>query len=164
VYVQVPGDVYAIRQLHTFSTTGYETSISIKELDRIITEHLLHWLSVSEQRGEDWPTIEESIEGNWLVSRPVKGKQSPHKAMDKVEQNTQAQPESTLQGDLKLTNQDIARIERRLRTSEDLMDDTELRETYEKKARCGIREATGRKRENSKTKGASTRRHRQRCY
>ena len=137
MYVQMPGSVYVIRQLHGLSATGYETSIGIDELDRIITERLLHWLGVADRRGAEWLTMEEQLVTDMdiplLVTRTVPGKQTPIMAMDKVEQREQ--PKSTLQGDLELTNKDLAQVQRALETSASVMSDERLKKTYEKEAR-----------------------------
>jgi hypothetical protein len=48
VYVELPLDIYVLKQLHRLKSsepvTGYETSITTSELDHIFEEHLLNWL------------------------------------------------------------------------------------------------------------------------
>ncbi len=52
VYVELPLNIYALMQLHRLKssepTTGYETSITTPELDRIFEKHLLTWLKTAE--------------------------------------------------------------------------------------------------------------------
>jgi hypothetical protein len=141
VYVHMPDNRYHMKQWVTPTVSGYETGIYTKELDRMLESRLLHWLNVADRRGADWLTIDERVQGDYLVSSVVKAEHTPLTAMRATEQNTQVQPESTLAGDLALTIKDLARVERRLRTSEDLMDDSELRETYASKARLIKRKA-----------------------
>jgi hypothetical protein len=167
VYVHKPDKRYIMRQWAELTPDGYETSISIKDLDSIFESRLLHWLEVSERRGADWITVEERVADRLpvdervaeilkraaeeagveqpeydgeeqephvlLVSRSVKGKQSPSKAMDAIPKAPQ--PQSTIQGDLKLTIEELAQVQRALATSADVMSDERLRQTYEKEAR-----------------------------
>ncbi len=122
VYVQLPGNVYVIKQRHGLSVNGYETSIGTKELDGILGSRLLHWLRMSERACE-------SIDCD----------HAPHLAMGNIEQT--AQPTGTIQDDLTLTKQELARIVRALDTSQDVMDKDTLREHFAKKAQLLKRRA-----------------------
>jgi Resolvase, N terminal domain/Recombinase len=123
-----------------------ETKVQSQILDTIVEERLLHWLKILDRSGADWITMDESVAYQtepytYLVTKPVKGSQTPSTAMDTVERIQSPQPKSTVEGDLELTIQDLAKVERRLRTSEDVMSDEDLRETYDKKARLLKRRA-----------------------
>jgi Resolvase, N terminal domain/Recombinase len=101
-------------------------------------QYAFEHLSDVDLDGQPIYSDKEPLERQFRATRAVKGEQSPHKAMDKIKD---VQPTSTAQGDLELTNQDLATVERRLRTSEDVMSDEDLRETYAKKARLIKRRA-----------------------
>jgi hypothetical protein len=101
---------------------------------------VLHWVGVSERRGEEWLTIDEREEGSWLVSRAVKGEQTPHQAMDKIEQSVQPTGQTGVQDDLELTNQDLATVQRALQF-QDSMSDERLEESLKKEARLIKRRA-----------------------
>ncbi len=120
VYIGKPGNVYLIKRYtgdtrmgkdgYKRSIDGFETGISIRELDTLIEARLLHWLTLSEK--------------NWHHD-------GAHEAMNEVRDPApQPPPGNTLETDLSLTRQELARVERALRTSQDVMSDGELRETY----------------------------------
>lgn len=112
VYYQASMKAYTLWQRNVPTVSGFETSVTTSELDAILEARLLHWLH---------------------VSRGYNG-QTPYRAMGEIKQ-TAVQVTSTVQNDLALTNQELARVERALRTSADVMDDNELRETYASQAR-----------------------------
>lgn len=112
---------YYVRKRSAFSIHGYKASIYAKELDRLVVERVLHWCQLSE-RACECKTCE----------------QAPHVAMDVVEQ--QAQPITSVEDDtLEQVRQQLARVERALRTSQDVMDDEELREHFAQKTRLTSR-------------------------
>ena len=63
VYVELPLNIYALKQLHRLKssepTTGYETSITTPELDHIFEKHLLKWLETAEYLSCLGSTIDE---------------------------------------------------------------------------------------------------------
>ena len=122
VYLQLPQGYYVLKNRTGLSTTGFETSISIKHLDSIVEARVLYWLRASERACLHYDCG-----------------QAPHIAMAEVEQTTP--PIVPGVDDLTLTRQELARVERALRTSADVMDDNELRETYAKQARLLKRQA-----------------------
>jgi hypothetical protein len=125
VYVQnfQSGLRYVILNRQELSVSGFEASVGTKEADRIIEDRLLYWLRASER-----------------ACVPVVCDHAPHVALGGIVE--QVEPtKTTVQSDLDLTNQELARVERALRTSADMMDDTELRETYAKKTRLLKRRA-----------------------
>ncbi len=111
-YVQMPLRTYTIRNRHELSVTHFKTGILVKELDAIIEERLLHILRATDK--------------TWLD-------RAPYQAMRGIEQTTQ--PGNTIEVDLSLTKQELAKVERALRTSADVMADGVLRETYAKQDR-----------------------------
>jgi DNA invertase Pin-like site-specific DNA recombinase len=123
VYIQMPGEVYTIRQLHGLSATGYETSISIKELDMILEARLLRLLNASE-RAEQHANYDAS----------------PVQAMDKLKQTVQPLSQTGVQDDLTLTNQELASVQRALQF-QDSMSDERLEETLKKEKRLIKRRA-----------------------
>lgn len=133
VYVHMPDRRYLIKQWDNLTVSGYETSIDVKTLDSILVARLLYWLNAAERQLAYYQ--KENITSHY--------EHTPVQAMDKVEQTAKPTPTgaNTIQGDLELTNQDLARVERALHTSADVMDDKELRETYEKQARLIRRRA-----------------------
>jgi len=122
VYVQMPKRTYTIKQRHELSVNHFKTGIGVKELDAIIEARLLSLLRMSEKRCHCVPC-----------------EQAPHLVLAGMEETVQ--PGNSIEVDLSLTKQDLARVERALRTSADVMDDTELRETYAKKSRLIKRQA-----------------------
>jgi DNA invertase Pin-like site-specific DNA recombinase len=111
VYYNDTMKAYLLLQRNVPTVNGYETSITAQELDKAVTEQLIFWLKVSKSA----PFFTTS-----------------YGAMNKIPDVTQP---STIPDDLFLTNQELAKVERALRTSADVMDDNELRENYAKKAR-----------------------------
>jgi hypothetical protein len=130
VYVQMPGSTYVIRQLHGLSATGYETNISIKELDRIIESRLLRLLNASERQ-------EEYNKQNNVTTPNAT---SPHRAMSGIEQTVQPTSQTGVQEDLTLTNQELATVQRALKF-QDSMTDERLDETLKKEKRLTKRRA-----------------------
>lgn len=121
VYANAALGTYIIRKLDAFSVTGFIAAVSIKELDRQVEERLLHWCRLSE-RAREYQNCE----------------QVPHLAMGAVEQ--QVQPISTVEEDtLAQARQELARVQRALATSQDVMDDTTLKEHFASKARLVAR-------------------------
>ena len=72
VYVHLTTKSYQIKQWNGLTVSGYETSIAIKELDRILEARLLHWLNASER-----------------AVQHTDYDQSPYQVMDKVKQTVQ---------------------------------------------------------------------------
>jgi len=131
VHVQLPHNTYLLRQLHEISASGYEASIVVKELDGIVEKRVLHWVGLVQKGHEVAKAIGVNV---------VHSSYSMMQAVDTTEKQAPSGV-SSIQGDLVLTNADLARVERALKTSQDVMDDTELRETYASKSRLLKRRA-----------------------
>ncbi len=116
VYVNTALNVYALRKVDGKSVTGYVASIATNELDSIVFERVLYWCQETERECEY-----------------IECEQAPHLAMGTVEQMTQ--PVSTVEDDvLEQARQELAKVERALRTSQHVMDDTTLTQHFAKKA------------------------------
>jgi DNA invertase Pin-like site-specific DNA recombinase len=150
IYFNKDKKSYLIYRLNKVAVYNTETSIYTKTLDAIVESRLLHWLGISERQGEDWIVIKERVEKwektekreemTWLVSGTAKGEQTPYKAMDKVGQTTRPTQMSTIQGDLELTNQELATVQRALQF-QNSMSDERLEDTLKKEARLIKRRA-----------------------
>jgi hypothetical protein len=116
-----------LRQLHDISASGYEASIVVKELDSTVEDRLMYWLN-------------SGLKAVWLDQQRVQHEHTLSDVAQAVESTTR-QPASTVEGDLALTIVELAKVERALKTSSDVMDDTELRDTYASKARLLKRRA-----------------------
>jgi Recombinase len=120
VYVKLTTNVYILRDLHKYSVNGYEGSIMVTRLDRVVADRILFWLQKSRER-----------QG-----------QTMFKATSKIEQATQPlTATSTIDSDLAQTTIELARVERALRTSQDDMDDETLSEHFASKKRLIKRKA-----------------------
>ncbi len=102
---------------------GYVSQINTVKLDAIVEDRVLHWLRVSQEAGKH-TTYDRA----------------PYKATDAIGDATPRSGSTAMQNDLALTITELAKVERRLRTSEDVMSDSDLRATYEKKARLQRRQ------------------------
>lgn len=119
VYVRPANKTYSLFDYKGYSVYGFEGSIRYEKLDPIIAERILYWLQVSRD----------------------KPGQTPYKATSAIEKAAQPLVANTLQSDLALTTKDLARVRRALETSADVMDDTTLRQHYEKEASLLKRQA-----------------------
>jgi hypothetical protein len=119
VYVRPANKTYSLFDYKGYSVYGFEGSIRYEKLDPIIAERNLYWLQVSRD----------------------KPGQTPYKATSAIEKAAQPLVANTLQSDLALTTKDLARVRRALETSADVMDDTTLRQHYEKEASLLKRQA-----------------------
>jgi SOS-response transcriptional repressor LexA len=130
VYVQMPGSMYIIKNMHGMSVYGFETSISVKELDAILEPRLLHWVGASERQAE------YNKQHNVVSEHEI----SPHQAMGKIEQTVQPTSQTSVQDDLTLTKQKLASVQRALKF-QDSMSDERLEETLTEEKRLIKRRA-----------------------
>lgn len=118
VYYNRTNDVYWIRKTDARSVTGYIARIDARDLDSLVVERVLYWCRLHEQRCQC-----EDCE------------HAPHIAMGTIEQTKQPGVPTGIHADLALSNQELARVERALRTSQHVMDDATLTEHFASKAR-----------------------------
>jgi DNA invertase Pin-like site-specific DNA recombinase len=109
VYYNSQMKAYLLLNRQVPTVYGFETSISAKELDAIVTERLLHWCSVSEK----YTGI------------------TPNSAMDKLPVAT---PIASIPDDLELSQIELAKVQRALQF-QDSMSDARLEETLAKEKR-----------------------------